>query len=441
MTTMSATRGIGRRTMLTLAGAAAAAPAARAAGAITLAIWTGYPELQPYYQSVADDYRKTHPNVQFSFFSTSLREAEQKLTAAVPTGTGPDIYDIGTNITVNFIDNGLLNPNPPAIDQYLKGGGWDSFITRFFTLSGKSYGLPLLEGSRGSLYYNKTMFREAGIPRPPATFPELIAAAQKLVKRNAAGRMTRSGISLRLSGQGSGVGEKFRYVLEAAGGSMLVQAPSGKWHNGYDNIAGRDALTFYVDAVQRYKIDDPKVQHDADAFVSGATAMLFREAWVIGEIQTKNPSLEYGVALIPSWKPEMPHVMMLQPWGIYVNTQSANQAAAWDFLKFLTDKQNGFRLTQMTGWISPRQDIDWKPLIAKIPQFETFLSPPKGVKFYVEPVLTAFDEIETRLSDHLSAAYVDPSLNGRPQKIAQAIHAMAVQTDQILKDARLYGTT
>lgn len=124
MTIMSATRGVGRRTMLTLAGAAAAAPAARAASAITLAIWTGYPELQPYYQSVADGYRKTHPNVQFSFFSTSLREAEQKLTAAVPTGTGPDIYDIGTNITVNFIDNGLLNPNPPAIDQYLKGGGW-----------------------------------------------------------------------------------------------------------------------------------------------------------------------------------------------------------------------------------------------------------------------------------------------------------------------------
>ena len=33
------------------------------------------------------------------------------------------------------------------------------------------------------------------------------------------------------------------------------------------------------------KIDDPKVPHDADAFASGATAMLFREAWVIGEIQ------------------------------------------------------------------------------------------------------------------------------------------------------------
>ena len=38
--------------------------------------------------------------------------------------------------------------------------------------------------------------------------------------------MTRSGISLRLSGQGSGIGEKFRYVLEAAGGSLIEQTPS-----------------------------------------------------------------------------------------------------------------------------------------------------------------------------------------------------------------------
>ena len=69
----------------------------------------------------------------FDFFSTSLREAEQKLTAAVPTGTGPDIFDIGTNISVNFIDNNLIEPNPPDIDAHLKSGLWDKFTVDFFT--------------------------------------------------------------------------------------------------------------------------------------------------------------------------------------------------------------------------------------------------------------------------------------------------------------------
>ena len=440
---------IDRRTFLKLAAGAGLAtasgigfaPASQAAGAMTLSIWTGFPELVPFYKAVADAYGKTHSDVQVTVFSTSLREAEQKLSAAVPTGTGPDIFDIGTNISVKFIEGGLLDPNSQDVAQYLKSGTWNSSVVNFFNVNGKFYGLPLMDGSRASMFYNKALIREAGIAKPPSTFPELIEAARKLTKFDASGKMIRSGISLRLSGQGSGIAEKFRFVLEPAGGSLIVRSPSGKWHNGYDNEAGRAALQFYVDSVQKYKIDDPKVQHDADAFVAGNTAMLFREAWVIGEIQQKNPKLEYGVAPIPRWNAGSPYRMLLQPWGIYVNGKSANKSAAWDFLKFLTNRENAVRLTSMTGWISERQDVDWKPLLKETPQFEVFVSPPKDVVFYVEPILSAWDEIETKLADRLVAAYVDPTLNNSPAKIAERVSAMAAETDEILKGAGLYGTT
>jgi multiple sugar transport system substrate-binding protein len=444
----TAAASIDRRTVLKLAagaglagtGALSLARPARAADT-TLAIWTGFPEVQPFYQAVADAYTKLHPEVKFTVFSTSLREMEQKLSAAVPTGTGPDIFDIGTNISVNFIEAGLLDPNPADIDQYLKGGGWNKFLVDFVSLKGKTYGLPLWEGSKASMYYNKAMFKEAGIAEPPATFPDLVAAAQKLVKFDASGKMTRSGVSLRLSGQGSGIAEKFRYILEAAGAPLIVQTPSGKYHNGFDNDGGRAALQFVVDAVQKYKIDDPKVQHDADAFVAGNTAMLFREAWVIGEIQGKNPSLDYGVAPIPKWTASSPYKMLLQPWAVYVNGKSASKPAAYEFLKFVTNKENSLRLTEMTGWCSERQDVDWKPLLDKVPQFKVFVEPPKDMQYYVEPVLPQWDEIESKMADKLVAAYVDPGLNGNPAKVAAAVKAMAAQTDQLLKEAGLYGTS
>jgi len=440
--------GIDRRSVLKLAAGAGLAGAdglrltspARAADT-TLAIWTGFPECQPFYQAVADAYTKLHPEIKFTVFSTSLREMEQKLSAAVPTGTGPDIFDIGTNITINFIEAGLLDPNPADIDQYLKAGAWNKFLVDFVSVKGKSYGLPIWEGSKASMYYNKTMFKEAGLAGPPATFPELIAAAQKLVKFDASGKMTRSGISLRLSGQGSGIAEKFRYMLTGAGADTIVQTPSGKYHNGYDNEGGRAALQFVVDAVQKYKIDDPKVQHDGDAFVAGNTAMLFREAWVIGEIQGKNPSLDYGVAPIPKWNASSPNKMLLQPWAIYVNGKSGNKSASYEFLKFVTNPENSLRLTEMTGWVSERQDVDWKPLLDKTPQFEVFVSPPKDMTYYIEPVLAPWDEIESKLADKLVAAYIDPSLNGNPAKLAETVKAMAAQTDQLLKEAGLYGTS
>jgi multiple sugar transport system substrate-binding protein len=415
----------------------ALAPSSAAAEA-KITYWTPNPELLPFLNLAGEAYRKLHPDVEFSFLGASAREAEQKLSAAVPTGTGPDAFDIGTNVSVNFIDAGLLTPNPPAIDQYLRSSAWNAPMVDYLTRNGKTYGLPIVQ-SNAAMYYNKAMFREAGISDPPSTFAELIDAARKLTTFDASGKMTRSGISLRLSGQGSGVAEKFWYVLGPAGGSIITQAPSGKWHNGYDNEAGRAALQFYVDAIQKYKIDDPKVQHDSDAFVAGKTAMLFRESWVIGEIASKNPSLEYGVAPIPRWSPASPYERFLQIFPVYVNGSSKNKDVAWDFIEFMTNRENALKMTSMAGWLSARQDVDWTPLLQKTPQFGGFLVPPKNTVFFLEPVLPVWDELETKMADKLVKAYADPAMAGDPAKVSDAIHQMAAETDQILKDSDLYG--
>ena len=64
---------------------------------------------------------------------------------------------------------------------------------------------------------------------------------------------------------------------------------------------------------------------------------------------------------------------------------------------------------------------------------------PKEVEFYPEPLLTCWNEIESRLADQLPGAYVDASLKSDPKKLADTVHKWAVQTDQILKEADLYG--
>lgn len=435
--------GIARRTALksaAVAGLAAAAVPRKAAAAPTLSIWTGFPELVPYYRAVAAEYAKTKPGVEVNLLSSSLREMEQKLSAAMPTGTGPDIFDIGSGISIRFIDANLLDANPAEIDAYLKSGAWNKFTVDWFTVKGRTFGLPLLEG-RAAMYWNKAMFKEAGIAAPPTTFGELMEAAKKLVRFDSTGKMTRSGISMRLSGQGSGITEKFRFVLEPAGGSLIVQTASGKWHNGFDNEAGRRALQFYVDVVQKDKVDDPRVPRDADAFANGHTAMLFREAWVIGEIKKKNPTLDYGVAPIPRWDASGPYKGIVQPWGIYVNGKSKEKAVCWDFLKFLTQPANAFQITAMTGWGSRREGVDWAPLLAQTPQFGTFVSPPKDVIAFADPIMAAFEEVQSRIADRLPGLFVDSSLNNNPAKVAEAVKALATLADNILKQAGIYGTS
>ncbi len=423
--------------------AAAAVPLARprisVAAPVTLSIWTGYPEVEPFYKKAAEEYAKTHPGFQLETLSSQLREMEQKLTAAIPTDTGPDLFDIGRNISLIFADGGLLPPNPPKVMSLVKSKAFNPVVVEYNTWKGQVYGIPFLEGSKPALFYNTKMFTEAGLDpkKPPTTFDELMAAARKLAKKDAGGNLVRAGISLRLSGQGAGVAEKWWYVLYAMGGDPVVQTKSGKWHNNYDNDAGRAALKFYIDVVHKHQVDDQKLQHDAAAFASEQAAMLMREAWVIGEIKAKGPKVQYGTVAVPRAKR---WGGMIQPWSLYVTRKTKNAEAAWDFAQFLVSPPMAVLLVQMTGWTSMRDDVDWSPVLRETPQFKPFLVWDKGRAQYAEPAIPVWDEIETKLAERLVAAYADKSLLDNPDGIAKRLKEMAAQTDDLLKKAGLYGT-
>jgi len=221
------------------------------------------------------------------------------------------------------------------------------------------------------------------------------------------------------------------------GGDPVVQAKSGKWHNNYDNEAGRAALKYYVDAVHKYQVDDPKLPHDAGAFAGEQAAMLMREAWVIGEIKAKGPKVQYGTVPFPRAKR---WGGMIQPWSLYVTKSTKHADAAWDFAQFLVSPPMAVLLVQMTGWTSMRDDVDWTPILKETPQFKPFLVWDKGRAQYAEPAIPVWDELETKLAEKLVTAFADKSLVDNADGIAKRIKDMAAQTDDLLKKANLYGT-
>ncbi len=403
----------------------------------TINVWTGFPELEPFYKWAGNEFTKTHPGVNIQVLSTSLREFEQKLTASIPTGTGPEVFDVGPYIAIKLIDAGLLPANPKDIDSYLKSGAWSKFSVQYVTIKGKTYGVPLMNGSRAALFYNKKMFKEAGLnpSKPPQTLDELMQAARKLTKYDNTGKIVRSGLSLRISGGGSGLTEKFRFILHNAGGDLIVPTKDGKWRNGLDNKAGQDALKFYMDALYKYKIDDPQVKHDSDAFVTESTAMFLRESWVIGEVKSKNPNLDYGVAPMPRGKRAD---TLAQPWSVYMSNEGAKSKDVRDFLKFLTSEQAAPKLIELSGWI-PERNFNSQALVKEVPQYEIFVNPPKSIGFYADPVIPAFDEIQTKVADKLVEDFLDRKLADNPDGIKKAVHDIAELVDTILKRYNAYG--
>lgn len=403
----------------------------------TITIWTGFPELEPFYKWAGEEFARNHPGVNVEVLSTSLREFEQKLVTSIPTGTGPDIFDVGPYIAIKLIDAGLLPENPEDLDGFLKSGAWSDFAVDYVTVGDYTYGLPLMNGSRAALFYNKDMFVEAGLDpdKPPATLTELMEYARKLTTYDAAGNIVRSGLSLRISGGGSGLTEKFRFILNNFGGDLIVPTADGKWKNGLNNEAGHKALQFYVDALHKYRVDAPEVRHDSDAFVTEMTAMFLRESWVIGEIKAKNPGLNYGVAPMPA---EERWETLAQPWCIYMSLEGAEREEVRELMKFMASAEAAPMLIELSGWI-PEREFDYAALLAETPQYEVFVNPPEGLGFYADPVIPAFDEIQTRVADELMAAFLDRSLVDNPDGIAKVMNDIANLVDSILKMYDAYG--
>ena len=196
-------------------------------------------------------------------------------------------------------------------------------------------------------------------------------------------------------------------------------------------------MKFYIDAVHKYRVDDQKLPRDTNAFVSEQAAMHMREADVIGTLKEKGPKVEYMTAPIPRGPKRWGG--MTQPYSIYAS-KGKNMEAAWDFAQFIVSPPMALKLTKEVGWLSLRQDVDWAPLLKETPQYKPFVVWDKGRQIYAEPLLPAWDEIESKMADRLVTAYADKSLLDNPAGVAKTMKDMAAQSDEILKKAGAYGT-
>ena len=399
---------------------------------ITLNVWGGYPENDPVWTAAGEAFTKTHPNVSFTVFSTDLRGFEQKLTTALPSNTAGDVVIRTTNFLARFIDQGLLAPLPDDLKTAVTGGGYNPAVVTDGTYADNVWGVPLFTGGT-AVYYNTDMYAEAGITAPPTTMDMLIANAAKLAKVEN-GAVTRSGWSLRISGQGSGVAEKFWILLLQYNKTLIRETSPGKWQAEYNGPEGVKLFQMYVDFLKN-NIDSPNIDHDAKAFETQATAQFLRESWVIPEILTNAPELVGHYATVA---PPVGDILTVE--SAFVPASAPNAACSWEFIRFLREQEQQISLVTTSGWLPARSDLDLSAFLAANPTYEGFLKRPAGFQLTVTPPIAEFDEIETKLATHLVEGYADfANLSGSPDKIQTLLNTWAAETNDILKAAGHFG--
>ena len=161
-----------------LAGCSSGTPAS--GGKVTLTWWhnaTADP-LKGLWASVAKDFEKLHPNVTVKVTGYQNEDLQRTLIPnALRSGNPPDLFqawgggEIVDQVAAGYVKDISADVKPELSAIGPTVSGWQ--------VNGKTYGLPFSYGIEG-FWYNKDLFKQAGIDAPPTTLDELNSDVTKL---------------------------------------------------------------------------------------------------------------------------------------------------------------------------------------------------------------------------------------------------------------------
>src|SRR5690606_36258791 len=224
-----------------------------AASAEEIRVWSGYPELAPFYEHVAEGMKDEYPDLTVQVEAIALREHEKRLALGLTSGEAAEVIELGTSTATRYLENELFNIAPDEVAAFVQDpANFNDFFRDSASFGGTVYGVPLFRG-QSALYYNTDMFEAAGLTEPPTDMAQYTEYAEALTQRDANGAPTVSGWSLRLSGGGQGIAEKFWINMFQYGENLVEQSADGKWKSDFANEQGRAALKQYLENVHTLK--------------------------------------------------------------------------------------------------------------------------------------------------------------------------------------------
>ncbi len=350
---------------------------------------------------------------------------KMKLVATLRSDSAPDIVNIHGSWAHGYISAGLIVPVPEAIFPQSELDEAFFSLARCFSRDGVYYAIPL-GGSNLGVFYNRKMFREAGIDHPPRTWSELVDNARVLARRDTDGRLLRSGASLASNPGSQGWNYFIDGVLPQAGVSLLsADTRSVAW----DNPAGAAALGWYTDFARGKQAPNSVLfPLPFDAFRLGLSALMIKPNWMIGSLATAAPDLDYGTAPVPSSDAGV-QATYGSVWGNAVTSNSSGRTrlAAWKLLRFLASYESMVLWSQQTGELPMRIRVlrdaaflkvsgKLRPFLDQMPYARMSLKKDEGV--YRSAIVDAIEEVllndlEPAIALHQAALRVNSMLEQR----------------------------
>lgn len=322
------------------------------------------------WQGLISDFNELYPNITVSFEPVPDNYGTKLLTQ-IAANDAPDVFQVGDGDVRMFVERG----GAADISEYAKGKG---------NLPGVDTGLyypeiyqtGVVDGSASfltkdysplAIYYNKTLFDQAGLPYPEDgwTWADFQNTAIALTKGS--GPNAQYGVAL----PGNWVRAIEPFIFQNGGD---VTSPDGTKTSGYlDSPATVEAIQFYVDLFNVHRVspspaDMSTTFNGVDLFQTGKAAMTLTGIWP-AKGYAEDPNFNFGTVGLPQGK-QRANAVCWAGFGMYKGSRNPDQA--WLFLRYIGGQagQTAFAANGLPSMPSVATNLN----ISEDPARSTFLN-------------------------------------------------------------------
>jgi len=361
-------------------------------------------------------FEKKHPNIQISFQTAPYADYFTKLQTQIAGGQAPDAFELDYGTFYGYASSGaLLNLSKVAkTDPSFNPGIYYPKAYSAFALGKTQFGLPE-SYSDVLLFYNKDLFRAAGVPFPTAkwTWKDEMAAAKKLTNASKGVWGDYQPIQF----------YEFYKVLAQNGGSFFNAKKTKATFDSPAGIAAAQWLFSKPGVVMPTQEQQGGLADDA-MFKLGKFAMWHNGIWQFAAM--KDAPFQWDVVVEPAGKVKANH--------FFANTVAASSKTkhpkeTWEWLKFLAGSHESVKARIGSSWeLAPVKD---KAAYAAYLKQRPPVNRQAVLDALNNPVLTPTIKAESQMQDIVGKALEKAELGQVP--VAQALHDAANQVNALLK--------
>lgn len=279
------------------------------------------------------------------------------LEAGASGGDMPDVFWMHSNEVQKYMENDILMDLTDRIasSEKLEMDKFPEDIKNLYSWNGKTYAIPK-DVDTIALFYNKTMFDEAGLSYPDDswTWDDFYDAAVKLTKEDG----SQYGTAMNPSNEQDG----WMNIIYSMGGKVLTD---DKKASGFDDPNTIKAMEFVQKLVDNV-MPSATVMAETGTDVllgSGKIAMLSQGSWMVPQFKEHEYISENcDVAVLPKDPTTGNRVSLYNGLGWAVSAKTKNPDAAWQLVEWFGTKDMQLKQAQLGVTMAAYDGVsdEWK---------------------------------------------------------------------------------